>query len=1158
MSNKRIINFYFTLILLIGIAAPIYAGDFSFFAQQVQELKNFTNHQLTIVNKSAFSCSGTTISSFPYSESFESGMGDWTQVSNGLGDDIDWTRDASGTPSGSTGPSSAVDGSYYLYTEASTNVTPAGSPNKVATLNSPCFDLSAATAADFNFQYHMYGSNVGTLDVEVSTNSGSSWTNLWTQSGNIGDLWNSVTISLNAYVGQAVQLRFVGTTGSGWSSDITFDDISLTATISEVCDNGIDDDGDGDIDCADSDCGGEQTISVRVASGNDDAEENVGTGSIGLTSSDLELSHDGATNQIIGMRFNGISIPQGATITSAYLEFETDELDSGTTNLNISAENTDNATTFTTATNNISSRSKTSAISWSSVSAWNTADQKHQSPDIASIIQQVVNRSGWTSGNSMALFIDGTGERTAESYNGEAAAAPLLVINYCGSSSSPTFSCVSGLLSNPDFESGSTGWNFSSNTSISNDAYFGSQAAYANGSSGGTGQNYAASVGQTYSLEVYAKKNGSESTVVGIKFFDSSWNELEASYIEVTSSTYEVYYVSLVAPANTAWVQPLGWKNAGSGEAWWDGFCFEQWNIIAPTCANTSCEILPTYSNYNFALDDSGVDAHWMEYDNGGLILCDNGDGTLSIKGNIIGGRDAAWGSGIAAPCSAQDGWLVDFTIFDMQSWAEFGGSYAVDGACPNAYQNLDYWDVTGTLTGLGCNAGRTITFTPSMGYRLQIGVGGNSQSCDFGMSTWFAGLENGNSVKADIYAHLDSTCYMSMRPTPTNICTNGVDTDGDGVNDICDLDDDNDGILDEDEWECSGTTSFDFATLATSSNQTIAQLENIINNSASNINGSTMNINITQNGTGLNDYLQIQDNHHTNVYGIYARDYNNPTYADAIAYEITFDKALEDFTFKILDVDDGDAIEVFGYHEGIEIPYVYNLYASTLVTYAGNNQFTSLPNTESALDQDLGTIDLDFTGYLVDSIVIKHWDSDPHGTITITTFTAPCAEGDTDGDGTPDHKDADSDDDGCPDAIEGAGTFSSSDLDGNDRLIGSVDANGVPSVVGATGQGTTAAITDVGVNNCGEICDNGIDDDSDGQIDNLDGDCCPNDITNEKFDNGTTDWLIYQQSGASATFTIDNSSQLSGTNSAFVNISATNGNSWDIQLTQINLKIGQ
>ena len=347
-----------------------------------------------------------------------------------------------------------------------------------------------------------------------------------------------------------------------------------------------------------------------------------------------------------------------------------------------------------------------------------------------------------------------------------------------------SFSCASGLLSNPDFESGSTGWIFQSNTSISNDAYFGTNAAYANGGAGGPGQDYAASVGEIYTLSVYAKKNASESSVVGIKFYDAGWTELEATYTEVTSSTYEVYYLALIAPANTVWVQATGWKNAGSGEAWWDGFCLEEWSDASPpSCTNTSCTISPDHTNYNWALDDSGTDAHWMEYDNGGLILCDNDDGTLSIKGNLISGRDASWGSGIAAPCGAQDGWLIDFTLSDMQSWAEFGGSYEVEGACPNAYQNLDYWDVTGTLTGIGCNSGRTMTFTPSTGYRLQIGVGGNSHTCDFGMSTWFAGMESGNSVKADIYAHLDSTCYMSMRPSPTGeICDNNIDDDGDGL----------------------------------------------------------------------------------------------------------------------------------------------------------------------------------------------------------------------------------------------------------------------------------------------------------------------------------------------------------------------------------------
>ncbi len=133
-------------------------------------------------------------------------------------------------------------------------------------------------------------------------------------------------------------------------------------------------------------------------------------------------------------------------------------------------------------------------------------------------------------------------------------------------------------------------------------------------------------------------------------------------------------------------------------------------------------------------MDDSGTDANWMDYDNADLMLCDNGDGTLGVKGNIIRGRDADWHASNGSPCGPQDGWSVDLTLSDMQSWAQFGGSYEVNAGCPNAFQNLDYWDVTGTLTGIGCNAGRTVTINaPWSGYRFQIGSGGNSQSCGFG-----------------------------------------------------------------------------------------------------------------------------------------------------------------------------------------------------------------------------------------------------------------------------------------------------------------------------------------------------------------------------------------------------------------------------------------
>ena len=170
-------------------------------------------------------CSGG-ISTFPYSEGFEANDG-WTQVG---GDDGDWYRGSGSTPSSNTGPSGAVQGSNYLFLEASTNGS-AGQigNNATAILESDCFDLSGKTSASFSFQNHMYGTAVGTLTVQASTD-GASWSNLWTDSGSQGNQWNSVSINLSAYLGQQFKLRIVGTTGNGWSSDIAIDDLSLTAS----------------------------------------------------------------------------------------------------------------------------------------------------------------------------------------------------------------------------------------------------------------------------------------------------------------------------------------------------------------------------------------------------------------------------------------------------------------------------------------------------------------------------------------------------------------------------------------------------------------------------------------------------------------------------------------------------------------------------------------------------------------------------------------------------------------------------------------------------------------------------------------------------------------------------------------------------------------
>ncbi|MGR0482319.1 MAG: CehA/McbA family metallohydrolase [Candidatus Electronema sp. V4] len=181
--------------------------------------------------------------------------------------------------------------------------------------------------------------------------------------------------------------------------------------------------------------GGSSTVSARVAAGSDDAEQQQTGGVVTLNSSDLELVYDTTTtgNQYVGMRFANLGIPQGATITNAYIQFTVDETNSGTTSLTIKGQAADNAATFTTALNNISSRPTTTAsVTWAPV-AWSTVGQAgagQQTPDLKDIVQEIVNRSGWSANNGMAIIITGTGERTAEAYEGSASQAAQLVVTY--------------------------------------------------------------------------------------------------------------------------------------------------------------------------------------------------------------------------------------------------------------------------------------------------------------------------------------------------------------------------------------------------------------------------------------------------------------------------------------------------------------------------------------------------------------------------------------------------------------------------------------------------------------------------------------------------------------------------------------------------------
>ena len=138
--------------------------------------------------------------------------------------------------------------------------------------------------------------------------------------------------------------------------------------------------------------------SISISS--DDAEQTILTGFMKLTSSDLELVTDQET-QIVGLRFQNLSIPQNAQIISATLQFTVDEkTNTNPCILDIYGELNPGPLTFTTANNNIGARPRTQStfawkpIDWTSTGA---ASFGEQTSNILSIVQEVVNQATYSS-----------------------------------------------------------------------------------------------------------------------------------------------------------------------------------------------------------------------------------------------------------------------------------------------------------------------------------------------------------------------------------------------------------------------------------------------------------------------------------------------------------------------------------------------------------------------------------------------------------------------------------------------------------------------------------------------------------------------------------------------------------------------------------------
>lgn len=135
-----------------------------------------------------------------------------------------------------------------------------------------------------------------------------------------------------------------------------------------------------------------------------------------------------------GMRFTTIPVPNGATITAATITVRADNTIPTYNPSYWVLQDNDDTSTFSNYAD-YSGRSRYGNIAWSPAS-W-SAGNDYTSPSLVTFVQRIVDKAGWSSGNSMVFFLTPTGgwnslndRFTIASYDSNPSNAPRLNISY--------------------------------------------------------------------------------------------------------------------------------------------------------------------------------------------------------------------------------------------------------------------------------------------------------------------------------------------------------------------------------------------------------------------------------------------------------------------------------------------------------------------------------------------------------------------------------------------------------------------------------------------------------------------------------------------------------------------------------------------------------
>lgn len=182
------------------------------------------------------------------------------------------------------------------------------------------------------------------------------------------------------------------------------------------------------------------TLEIQNAAGNDQCFRRLNPSGFITNALYHYIGSTGATadQQGAGLRFLNIAIPQGAIITTAYLMCKCGFVDDDDNcNSRISAEDTDDPGDFSGddgASIDIRFGNHTFArIDWDAIAHW-VLNTWYNSPEIKTVIQELVNRGDWNGGDACVLFFEDFDDRSTPGARrlpyGRGTSAPKLHIEY--------------------------------------------------------------------------------------------------------------------------------------------------------------------------------------------------------------------------------------------------------------------------------------------------------------------------------------------------------------------------------------------------------------------------------------------------------------------------------------------------------------------------------------------------------------------------------------------------------------------------------------------------------------------------------------------------------------------------------------------------------